>query len=137
MSTAKNQNIVLKKSLSPGQSVMAEPTTTTNNTPPGRSSSSQGQPSNSQQPQNSYNQQHWLIQEAEQRRIAEQQMRHYQQQHPSSHQQQQQQSPVYENSNYLGGVQMPHVPPPSQVGFFSRQITKSSYRFSQLTIYFP
>ena len=95
---------------------MAEPSTTTNNTPPGRSSSSQGQPPNSSQqpPQNSYNQQHWLIQEAEQRRIAEHQMRHYQQQHPSS--QQQQQSPVYENSNYLGGMQMPHVPPPSQVG---------------------
>ena len=94
---------------------MAEPSTTTNNTPPGRSSSSQGQPPNSQPqpPQNSYNQQHWLIQEAEQRRIAEHQMRHYQQQHPSS---QQQQSPVYENSNYLGGMQMPHVPPPSQVG---------------------
>jgi len=103
------------KKSSPGQSVMAEPSTTTNNTPPGRSSSSQGQPPNSSQqpPQNSYNQQHWLIQEAEQRRIAEHQMRHYQQQHPSS-QQQQQQSPVYENSNYLGGMQMPHVPPPSQ-----------------------
>jgi len=53
----------------------------------------------------SYNQ-HWLVQEAEQRRISEQQMRH-----------QQQQSPVYENSNYVGGgiqPQVPSVPPPSQ-----------------------
>ena len=51
-------------------------------------------PNQPQQPQHrsSYNQ-HWLIQEAEQRRISEQQMRY-----------QQQQSPVYENSNYIGGM---------------------------------
>lgn len=65
-----------------------------------------------QQPPNSsrstYNQQHWLIQEAEQRRISEQQIRHYQNQ-------QHQASPVYENSNYISGVQMPgQVPPPNQ-----------------------
>ena len=77
-------------------------------------------------PVGSYNQQHWLIQEAEQRRIAEQQMRQQytqqqqqqqsppqqQQQPQNEHQQQQQQSPVYENSNYVGGMQ---VPPPNQV----------------------
>ena len=80
-------------------------------------------------PNRPYNQQHWLIQEAERRRISEQQMRHYQQEYQNApahnapaH------SPVYENSNYLGGMpqnapqvpqngpQMPpHVPPPSQV----------------------
>ena len=73
--------------------------------------SSTSSSSNNSRPAGSYNQQHWLIQEAEQRRIAEQQMRQQytqqqQQQHP------QQQSPVYENSNYVGGVQ---VPPPNQV----------------------
>ena len=67
------------------------------------------QPSSQQQAsagRSSYNQ-HWLVQEAEQRRISEQQMRY-----------QQQQSPVYENSNYMGGgiqPQVPSVPPPSQV----------------------
>ena len=65
------------------------------------------QPPQPPQQRSSYNQ-HWLIQEAEQRRISEQQMRY-----------QQQQSPVYENSNYIGGVpQMPAaVPPPSQVNW--------------------
>lgn len=56
----------------------------------------------------SYNQQHWLIQEAEQRRITEQQMRSHQPYLQS-------QSPVYENSNYVGGLPVPHVPPPNQV----------------------
>ena len=63
-------------------------------------------PTQAQAGRTSYNQ-HWLVQEAEQRRISEQQMRY-----------QQQQSPVYENSNYLGGgiqPQLPSVPPPSQV----------------------
>lgn len=55
----------------------------------------------------SYNQ-HWLVQEAEQRRISEQQMRHFQQQNQSPIFEK---SPVYENSNYIGGMQ---VPPPSQ-----------------------
>ena len=69
-------------------------------------------PTQAQAGRTSYNQ-HWLVQEAEQRRISEQQMRY-----------QQQQSPVYENSNYLGGgiqPQLPSVPPPSQVSetFFS------------------
>ncbi len=73
--------------------------------------SANGEPLTGQPVRSSYNQ-HWLVQEAEQRRISEQQMRQYQQQQ----QQQQIQSPVYENSNYIGGVQqMQHVPPPSQV----------------------
>lgn len=66
-----------------------------------------------------YNQ-HWLIQEAEQRRISEQQLRQQQQY------QQQHQSPVYENSNYIGGMPAPHVPPPSQYTNHQRPQSRSS-----------
>lgn len=62
-----------------------------------------------------YNQQHWLIQEAEQRRITEQQMRSHPQQQPQQQPYLPSQSPVYENSNYVGGLPVPHVPPPNQV----------------------
>lgn len=77
-------------------------------------------PNASAAPMRSGYNQHWLIQEAEQRRISEQQMRQqqqYQQQHPS---------PVYENSNYIGGMPAPHVPPPSQYTNHQRPQSRSS-----------
>jgi len=85
--------------------------------------SSTSSSSNNSRPAGSYNQQHWLIQEAEQRRIAEQQMRQQYTQQQQQQQHPQQQSPVYENSNYVGGVQ---VPPPNQYTNHQRSPSSSN-----------
>ena len=110
--------------LSPNGEIKSNPSPTLRNISPALSSDSKKKSEPQQQAGRSSYNQHWLVQEAEQRRISEQQMRH-----------QQQQSPVYENSNYVGGgiqPQVPSVPPPSQVNiyiYFWREKSSSKIHF--------
>ena len=108
--------------LSPNGEIKSNPSPTLRNISPALSSDSKKKSEPQQQAGRSSYNQHWLVQEAEQRRISEQQMRH-----------QQQQSPVYENSNYVGGgiqPQVPSVPPPSQVNiYFWRENSSSKIHF--------